>query len=74
MITIKVIVDGQAVASGLAKSHWGLPDVIGKTTRSFDHDPNLAFAAEEQVRDARGEVTEVIVRYQRAKPTQRAAA
>ncbi len=74
MITIKVIVDGQEVASGLARSHWEIPDVVGKTTRSFDHDPNLAFTAEEQVRDARGEVTEIIVRYRQAKSTRRAAA
>ena len=67
MITIRVNVDGREVATTTAKSRWELPEVISKATRSYEHDANLAFQSEEKVRDFRGDLTEVIVRYQSAR-------
>jgi len=63
MIGIRVLVDGQQVSTAEAKSRWELPDVIARTTQSYDHNPELEWEREEKVRDPSGELSEIVVRY-----------
>ncbi len=73
MITVRVMVDGELGTSASARSRWELPDVVARTTRDFDHNPDLALEREEKVRDASGELSELVIHYRTRKAEARAA-
>ena len=74
MIAVRVMVDGELVASALARSRWELPDVVAGTTRSYDHNPDLSLEREEKVRDASGELSGLVIHYRTRKAEAKAVA